>query len=159
MYTAGIKDKQKNETNNNIKVNSCFYFNLNEHSSIAFCAVTAWSFFKTHWWACRTSSLLSADGKFHLSVHSLISFAAAQKQSRNVPKKQPRRLPFCPLPSHPPPPPLTPAGSGAKGQMTFQDWNRGSGARFSKVPIINGHGKLSPFTLKIEVSIVLHLTW
>ena len=33
-----------------------------------------------------------------------------------------------------------------------------SGARFSKVPIINGPGKLSPFTLKIEVSIVLHLT-
>ena len=33
----------------------------------------------------------------------------------------------------------------------------GSGARFSKVPIINGPGKLSPFTLKIEVSIVLHL--
>ena len=32
------------------------------------------------------------------------------------------------------------------------------GARFSKVPIINGPGMLSPFTLKIEVSIVLHLT-
>ena len=32
------------------------------------------------------------------------------------------------------------------------------GARFSKVSIINGPGKLSPFTLKIEVSIVLHLT-
>jgi len=32
------------------------------------------------------------------------------------------------------------------------------GARFSKVPIINGPGKLSPFTLKIEVSIVLHTT-
>ena len=32
------------------------------------------------------------------------------------------------------------------------------GARFSKVPIINGPGKLFPFTLKIEVSIVLHLT-
>ena len=31
------------------------------------------------------------------------------------------------------------------------------GARFSKVPIINGPGKQSPFTLKIEVSIVLHL--
>ena len=30
--------------------------------------------------------------------------------------------------------------------------------RFSKVPIINGPSKLSPFTLKIEVSIVLHLT-
>ena len=33
-----------------------------------------------------------------------------------------------------------------------------SGARFSKVPIINGPGKLSPFTLNIEVSIVLYLT-
>ena len=33
-----------------------------------------------------------------------------------------------------------------------------AGARFSKVPIINGPGKLSLFTLKIEVSIVLHLT-
>ena len=32
------------------------------------------------------------------------------------------------------------------------------GARFSKVTIINGPGKLSPFALKIEVSIVLHLT-
>ena len=32
-----------------------------------------------------------------------------------------------------------------------------SGACFLKVPIINGPGKLSPFTLKIEVSIVLHL--
>ena len=37
-------------------------------------------------------------------------------------------------------------------------YNLGPGARFSKVPIINGPGKLSPFTLKIEVSIVLHLT-
>ena len=35
----------------------------------------------------------------------------------------------------------------------------GAGARFSKVPIINGPGKLSPFTLNIEVSILLHLTW
>ena len=33
-----------------------------------------------------------------------------------------------------------------------------SGGSFSKVPIINGPGKLSPFTLKIEVSIVLHRT-
>ena len=32
------------------------------------------------------------------------------------------------------------------------------GARSSKVPIINGPGKLSPFTFTIEVSIVLHLT-
>ena len=29
---------------------------------------------------------------------------------------------------------------------------------FLESPIINGPGKLSPFTLKIEVSIVLHLT-
>ena len=36
--------------------------------------------------------------------------------------------------------------------------NSGPGARFSKVPIINGPGKLSRFPLKIEVSIVLHLT-
>ena len=35
---------------------------------------------------------------------------------------------------------------------------RSPGARFSKFPIINGPGKLSPFTLKIELSIVLHLT-
>ena len=34
----------------------------------------------------------------------------------------------------------------------------GQGAPFSKVPIINGPGKLSPFALKIEVSLVLHLT-
>ena len=33
------------------------------------------------------------------------------------------------------------------------------GARFLKVPIINGRGKLSPFTVKIEVSLVLHLKW
>ena len=33
-----------------------------------------------------------------------------------------------------------------------------SGARFSKVPIINGPGKLLPFTLKTGVSVVLHLT-
>ena len=33
-----------------------------------------------------------------------------------------------------------------------------TGVRFSKVPVINGPGKLSPFTLKIEVSIVLHPT-
>ena len=32
------------------------------------------------------------------------------------------------------------------------------GARFTKVPIINGPGKLSPSRLKIDVSIVLHLT-
>ena len=34
----------------------------------------------------------------------------------------------------------------------------GPGAPFSKVPIINGPGKLFPFTLKIEVPILLHLT-
>ena len=32
------------------------------------------------------------------------------------------------------------------------------GACFSKVPIINGSGKLSPFSLKIGVSMVLHVT-
>ena len=32
-------------------------------------------------------------------------------------------------------------------------------ARFSKVSIINGPGKLSPFTLKIKISIVVHLKW
>ena len=32
-----------------------------------------------------------------------------------------------------------------------------SGARFSKVPIINGPGKPSPFISKIEVSKVFHL--
>ena len=37
-------------------------------------------------------------------------------------------------------------------------WSKYPGARFSKVPIINGPGKLSPFTLKIEVSIVFYLT-
>ena len=34
---------------------------------------------------------------------------------------------------------------------------KGSGAPFSKVPIINGPGKPSPFILKIEISKVLHL--
>ena len=34
----------------------------------------------------------------------------------------------------------------------------GPGARFSKVPIINGPGRLLLFAVKIEVSIVLHLT-
>ena len=42
--------------------------------------------------------------------------------------------------------------------LKVQKFNKRPGARFSKVPIINGPGKLSPFTLKIEVSIVLHLT-
>ena len=37
-------------------------------------------------------------------------------------------------------------------------WLGRPGALFSKVAIINGSGKLTPFTLKIEVSIVLHLT-
>ena len=37
-------------------------------------------------------------------------------------------------------------------------WLGRPGARFSKVATINGPGKLTPFTLKIEVSIVLHLT-
>ena len=37
--------------------------------------------------------------------------------------------------------------------------DEGPEACFSKVPIINGPGKLLPFTLKIEVSMVLHPTW
>ena len=37
--------------------------------------------------------------------------------------------------------------------------NREPGARFSKVPIINRPVKLLLFTCKVEVSIVLHLTW
>ena len=44
------------------------------------------------------------------------------------------------------------------GRLDVRTVPAGPGARFSKVPIINGPGKLSPFTLKIEVSIVLHLT-
>ena len=44
------------------------------------------------------------------------------------------------------------------GRPLLLTGNKRPGARFSKVPIINGPGKLSPFTLKIEVSIVLHLT-
>ena len=43
------------------------------------------------------------------------------------------------------------------GVRSFDDM---PGARFSKVPkvpIINGPGKLSPFTFTMEVSIVLHL--
>ena len=61
------------------------------------------------------------------------------------------------------------AGEGGFGQMMYLSPERKGllgwiffvqcpGARFSKVPIINGPGKLLPFTLKIEVSIVLHLT-
>ena len=46
--------------------------------------------------------------------------------------------------------------SGGWRYLTFEQL--GPGARFSKVPIINGPGKLSPFALKIEVSIVLHPT-
>ena len=46
--------------------------------------------------------------------------------------------------------------SGGWRYLTFEQL--GPGARFSKVPIINGPGKLSPFALKIEVSMVLHLT-
>ena len=37
--------------------------------------------------------------------------------------------------------------------------DQGPGARFLKDPIINGHVKQLLFTCKIEVSIVLHLTW
>ena len=45
--------------------------------------------------------------------------------------------------------------AGLRQMMVSIYW---AGARFSKVPIINGPGRLSPFTLKIEVSIVLYLT-
>ena len=41
--------------------------------------------------------------------------------------------------------------------MSFSTPVFGPAARFSKVPIINGPGKLSLITLKIQVSIVLHL--
>ena len=40
----------------------------------------------------------------------------------------------------------------------LNNWGLGPGAGFSKVPIIKGPGKLSPFTFKIEVLVVLHLT-
>ena len=46
-------------------------------------------------------------------------------------------------------------------RILCSDWPAilgGPGARFSKVPIINGPGKLSRLPLKIEVSTVLHLT-
>ena len=46
---------------------------------------------------------------------------------------------------------------GSPSKQSFNPYIS-TGARFSKVLIINGPGKLSPFTLKIEVSIVLHLT-
>ena len=35
--------------------------------------------------------------------------------------------------------------------------SQGPGVRFSKVPIINGPDKLLLFTLKTEVTVVLHL--
>ena len=43
-------------------------------------------------------------------------------------------------------------------KLLLAAFDNGPGARFSKVPIINGPGKQLPFTLKIDVSIVLHLT-
>ena len=48
--------------------------------------------------------------------------------------------------------------TGEGHTLTSTSITRGPGARFSKVPIINGPGKLLPFTLKIEVSVLLHLT-
>lgn len=48
MYTAGIKDKYKNETYNNIKVNLVSTSTSMNTHSLPFCAVTAQSFFKTH---------------------------------------------------------------------------------------------------------------
>ena len=41
-----------------------------------------------------------------------------------------------------------------KSYLAFRE--TGPGGRCSTVPMVNGPGKLSPFTLKIEVSIVLH---
>ena len=56
-------------------------------------------------------------------------------------------------------------GTGFRTKVNLSTFSNGivakllrPGVRFSNVPIINGPGKLSPFTLKIEVSIVLHLT-
>ena len=49
-------------------------------------------------------------------------------------------------------------GSARRTKPISSESKSSPGARFSKVPIINGPGKLSPFTVKIEVSIVLHLT-
>ena len=52
---------------------------------------------------------------------------------------------------------LVPVGRLPSPSRSINSTDEGPGARFSTVPIINGPGKLSPFTLKIEVSIVLHL--
>ena len=58
-----------------------------------------------------------------------------------------------------PPGPQGPQGpQGTQGIQGPPGPKGGPGARFSKVPIINGPCKLSRFPLKIEVSIVLHLT-
>ena len=46
---------------------------------------------------------------------------------------------------------------GIEYSMNVWSGIKDPGARFSKVPIINGPGKPLPFTLKVEVSIVLHL--
>ena len=54
-----------------------------------------------------------------------------------------------------PGPPGPQGPQGPQGTQAIQGPPR---ARFSKVSIINGPGKLSRFPLKIEVSIVLHLT-
>ena len=48
--------------------------------------------------------------------------------------------------------------SSSNRSRTYDSLVARPGARFSKVPIINGPGKLLPFTLKIEGSIVLDLT-
>ena len=50
---------------------------------------------------------------------------------------------------------IVPRCSRSTESSSTKSW---PGARFSKVPIINGPGMLSPFALKIEGSIVLHLT-
>ena len=48
---------------------------------------------------------------------------------------------------------------GMPASCTLNISDKGPEACFSKVTIINGPGKLLPFTLKIEVSMVLHPTW
>ena len=56
-----------------------------------------------------------------------------------------------------PDPELEIRGGGVGGGAVFKKKNFGPGTRFSKVPINNGPGEVLPFTLKIEVSIVLQL--
>ena len=55
-----------------------------------------------------------------------------------------------------PDPELEIRGGGVGGRSSKKK-NFGPGTRFSKVPINNRPGEVLPFTLKIEVSIVLQL--